>query len=78
MLGEIDQATREVKPNRVGALKGEMAGFKTKVGGVYKELRLDWDAAKGAHINVTVGKTKYAFTFPGTLEQARQLLKGNF
>ena len=78
VVGEVGTATRVPTVGRVGELEGEVTGFRTRVGGVFKQFRLDWDATKGAHINVTVGKTKYAFTFPGTLEQARQLLKGNF
>jgi len=77
IMGETDPATGEASVGRAGALKGEITGFKPEVGNVFKQFRLDWDATKGAHINVTVGKQKYAIQFPGSLQDVRNLLKGN-
>ena len=54
-----------------------VTGFQTRVDGVFKQFRLDWDPTKGAHINVTVGKAKYSFGFKATEEQLRKLLGGN-
>jgi hypothetical protein len=76
-MGEIDPATRQASVGRVGALRGEVTGFTTEVEDVFKQFRLDWDPNTGAHINVTVGKTKFAFTFPAGLDQVQTLLRGN-
>ena len=78
VMGEIGGAARTPNVGRVGELSGITNGFKTEVDDVFKMLRLDFDEMKGAHINVTVGKMKYSFEFPGTLEQVRALLKRNF
>jgi RHS repeat-associated protein len=77
IVGDIDPATRQATVGRVGALRGEVTGFATKVEDVFKQFRIDWDPSKGAHINVTVGGTKYAVTFPASLDQVKTLLKGN-
>jgi RHS repeat-associated protein len=76
-LGEINPATREASVGRVGELRNEVTGFTTKIENAFKQFRIDWDPDKGAHINVTVGKSKFAFTFPATLAEVKTLLKGN-
>lgn len=77
IIGEIDQSNRVVNVGRVGALRGQITGFKTRTGDAFKMFRIDYDEAKGAHINVTVGGRKYAIRFPGTLEDVRSLLPNN-
>ena len=77
VMGELGEAARTPNVGRVGALKGEITGFRTTVDDVFKSFRLDFDATKGAHINVTVGKAKYSFEFPSSLEQVKALLQRN-
>ena len=84
-LGKIDPATRTPIISRLGAsnARGQVVGFETRVNGVRKTLRIDFDPKKGAHINVEIGKgvtrRKFAFGFRGgekaALKQVRKFNK---
>ena len=76
-LGELGSVARTDIVGKQGGMAGLVTGFQTRVGGVFKAFRLDFDPKKGAHINVTVGKTKYSFEFKATEEQVKKLLEGN-
>nr|WP_157528537.1 hypothetical protein [Kibdelosporangium sp. MJ126-NF4]CEL19198.1 Hypothetical protein [Kibdelosporangium sp. MJ126-NF4]CTQ95002.1 Hypothetical protein [Kibdelosporangium sp. MJ126-NF4] len=83
-LGEIDQATRVPYVGRMETAQstfGKVCGFETRVNGVHKRFRLDYDPVKGPHINVTVGKgntgQKWAIKWPGTMAEFETILKGN-
>lgn len=49
-----------------------MVGFKTRVNGVFKRFRVDWDPKIGAHFNVEIGKgaarQNFHITWEGTLD----------
>ena len=77
VMGELGPAARTEVFGKQGVVGGLEVGFRTRVGNVFKEFRLDFDKKKGAHINVTVGKKKYAFTFDVTEEELLRLLGGN-
>ena len=77
MNGSLVSAARTEVFGKQGVVGGLEVGFRTRVGNVFKEFRLDFDKKKGAHINVTVGKKKYAFTFDVTEEELLRLLGGN-
>jgi len=57
-FGEIDPATRQPVVSGLRASKafGKIVGFETKVNGVWKRFRLDYDPVKGPHINIEIGK----------------------
>jgi hypothetical protein len=70
-LGDIDPATRTPVVGRLGSGEGRVVGFETRVGGVWKRFRLDYDPAKGPHINIEIGRPagiRIAFPWRGTLE----------
>lgn len=75
LLGEVNEANSVERTGKFAA--GLVNGFRTWVEGVAKDFRVEWDAAKGAHINVTVGTNKWAVTFPGTASDVIGLLKNN-
>ncbi|MQY15647.1 hypothetical protein SRB5_58350 [Streptomyces sp. RB5] len=84
LLGEIDPHTRVPLVGRLEAAEstyGRTVGFTTRVDGVYKQFRLDFDPEKGTHINVMVGKgasaQKWAVPWRGTEEDLIKMLKGN-
>ncbi|AJT61759.1 hypothetical protein T261_0066 [Streptomyces lydicus] len=56
-----------------------IVGFETRVNGVWKQFRIDWDDVKGPHINVAVGKNgqRYAVRWRGEEEDAWRRLDGN-
>ncbi|MGA4879272.1 putative T7SS-secreted protein [Streptomyces lydicamycinicus] len=84
LVGEVDPSTR--LPHR-GSLEkatstyGKIVGFTTRVDGVFKRLRLDYDPVKGPHINVEIGKgtsaQKWAVKWLGSESDLIRLLKGN-
>ncbi|BDZ53043.1 polymorphic toxin-type HINT domain-containing protein [Agromyces marinus] len=84
LLGEINPATRHP---HVGSLEsatstfGRVTGFTTRVDGVWKSFRLDFDPAKGPHINVQVGKgaaaQKWAVPWEGSEADFVRILGGN-
>ncbi len=52
LLGEIDPATRVPMVGRLEkatSTYGKVVGFTTRVDGVYKQFRMDWDPSKSAH-----------------------------
>jgi hypothetical protein len=67
---------------RFGMLKGKVVGFTTRIGNVFKRFRLDYDPAKGPHINVEIGSgsqgRRIVFPFTGTEEEVVRLAEGNF
>jgi hypothetical protein len=83
LLGPIDESTREAHIGRLAAnpAVGKVVGFTTRVNGVQKTFRIDFDPVKMTHINVTVGKgadaVKFAIQWPGTQEDYLNLLDGN-
>jgi hypothetical protein len=60
---------------------GKVVGFTTRVDGVFKRFRLDYDPVKGPHINVEVGRgaaaQKWAVKWLGTEEDFMRILGGN-
>ncbi|EIF00532.1 polymorphic toxin-type HINT domain-containing protein, partial [Saccharomonospora glauca] len=84
LMGEIDHSTRRSIKGRLGSSSstyGKVVGFETRVGGVYKRFRMDFDPEKGPHINVEVGKgssgRKWAVPWRGTESEFSRLLGGN-
>ncbi|WP_244231329.1 RHS repeat-associated core domain-containing protein [Saccharomonospora piscinae] len=84
LLGEIDPATRRPVEGRLESSPstyGKVVGFETQVDGVYKRFRMDFDPAKGAHINVEIGKgssrRKWAVPWQGNASDVSKLLGGN-
>jgi hypothetical protein len=83
LLGPIDMSTRESYVSRLASSKayGKVVGFTTKVDGVPKQFRIDFDPDKLTHINVTVGRgadaVKFAISWPGTEADYLKLLDGN-
>jgi RHS repeat-associated protein len=84
LMGDIDPATRQRLVGRLEAATstyGKVVGFTTRVGGVFKQFRLDYDPVKGTHINVLVGKgaaaQKWAVGWRGTEQQLVKLLNRN-
>ena len=78
ILGEIDPATRSPYVSRLPSSKavGRVVGFTTKVNGVFKRFRIDWDPTKGAHINVEInGQPPYAIPWNGTEADYLRYLK---
>lgn len=83
LLGEINPATRNRVVARLPAsgARGQVVGFETEVGGVWKRFRLDYDPVKRAHINVEIGKgptaKRYVVPWEGTeqdfLNQVKRL-----
>ena len=64
---------------KFGVGKGKTVGFETRVDGVLKVFRVDYDPVKGPHINVEVGKgktrKKLAVEFPGTEADVDTIIK---
>ncbi|MDO0927546.1 RHS repeat-associated core domain-containing protein [Streptomyces sp. TG1A-8] len=81
ILGDIDPHTREPYESRMGksAALGRIVGFETRVDGVWKQFRIDYDPVKGPHINVAVGKNgqRYAVRWNGTEADMLRILRGN-
>jgi hypothetical protein len=84
LLGEIDPNTREAVFGSLPAAEltfGKITGFEGSSQGVWKRFRLDWDEAKGSHINVEVGKKdgrlRWAVTWPATQEEFSAIREGN-
>lgn len=82
LLGPIDHSTRKKLVGRLPASKGlgKNVGFTTKVNGVFKQYRVDYDPVKGVHINVQVGKgsktiVNHSVEFPGTEKDFERLLR---
>ncbi|MQM25018.1 RHS repeat-associated core domain-containing protein [Glycomyces albidus] len=83
-LGDIDPSTRRADVGRLPAATstfGKVIGFTARgFDGTFKRLRLDYDPAKGPHINIQIGKgvdNKWAIQFPGTLKSFTSLLRRN-
>jgi len=72
LLGEVDPATRNPLYGTLerSAGYGKVIGFTTRVNGVWKQFRIDYDPAKGPHFNVQVGRgataQKWAVPWQGT------------
>ncbi|MCI3241208.1 RHS repeat-associated core domain-containing protein [Streptomyces spinosisporus] len=81
ILGDIDPHTRTPYEGRMGksAAFGRVVGFETRVDGVWKQFRIDYDPVKGPHINVAVGRggQRYAVRWNGTEADMLRILKGN-
>ncbi|MFJ4802222.1 DUF6531 domain-containing protein [Streptomyces murinus] len=81
IVGEIDPHTREPYVSRLenSAAHGKVVGFETRVNGEWKQFRIDYDPAKGAHINVAIGKgeARYAVRWDGTEADMLRILNGN-
>ncbi|WP_216208096.1 hypothetical protein [Amycolatopsis aidingensis] len=84
LLGKVDPATREPYRGRLESFPetyDKVVGFETRVDGVYKRFRLDWDPDKGPHINIMIGRgssgEKWAIKWPGTKEEFLAILDGN-
>ncbi|MEU5141801.1 DUF6531 domain-containing protein [Streptomyces sp. NPDC021139] len=81
IVGRIDPHTRVPYVSRLGnsAAHGRVVGFETRVEGEWKQFRLDYDPAKGPHINVAVGRggQRYAVRWNGTEADMLRILKGN-
>ncbi|WP_067817453.1 putative T7SS-secreted protein [Nocardia inohanensis] len=84
LLGEINPATREPYVGRLEVATstyGKVVGFTTRVGDVFKRLRIDFDPVKGPHFNVEVGKgpsaKKWAVKWAGTEDDVMRLMGGN-
>ena len=84
LLGPIDPATRTPIVGRLAKATttyGRVVGFETRVDGVWKQYRLDYDPVKGPHINVQIGKgadaVKYAVPWSGTEDDFAAVLNGN-
>jgi hypothetical protein len=79
-LGAIDQATRTPVIGRIGSLQGKVVGFETRVNGVFKRFRIDWDPSIGPHINVEIGKgstrEKFHITWQGHLDDVLKQVEG--
>ncbi|WP_308103097.1 RHS repeat-associated core domain-containing protein, partial [Streptomyces albus] len=82
ILGDIDPATRVPYVGRLesAATHGKVVGFETRVDGVWKQFRLDYDDVKGPHINVAVGKgasgQRWAIPWDGTEADMLKQLRG--
>lgn len=63
----------EIEIGRLGVGLGLEVGVSSTLD-PYRRIRLDYDPVKGPHFNVEIGKgmgrSKHAFTFPGTEETA--------
>jgi RHS repeat-associated protein len=84
LLGDIDPATRQPHFGRLESATstyGKVVGFTTRVDGVYKRYRLDYDPKKGPHINVEIGKgeaaRKWAVRWKGSEQDFTRILGGN-
>lgn len=84
LMGDIDPATRQPYRGRLESAPmtfGKITGFTTRVNGVFKRFRLDWDKEKGPHINVEVGRgdsgRKWAVKWKGTEQDVGRLLRRN-
>ena len=84
LLGDIDPATRQPQIGRLESAPttfGKVTGFTTRVDGVFKLFRMDYDPVKGPHINVEIGKgesaQKWAVPWAGTEDDFAKLLGGN-
>jgi hypothetical protein len=58
-----------------------VTGFETRVDGVFKRYRVDYDPVKGPHINVEIGKgrtaERYAVRWKGTEEDVAKIVASN-
>jgi len=82
LLGRIDPTTRVNIVGRLPASRanGKIVGFETKVDGIWKQYRIDYDPNKGTHINVRVGKgeammVNKAIKFPGGEDEFMKLIR---
>ena len=66
-------ANYQIEIGRLGVGLGLEVGVSSTID-PYRRIRLDYDPVKGPHFNVEIGKgggrSKHAFTFPGTEETA--------
>jgi RHS repeat-associated protein len=80
-IGEIDHTNFRPVVGRLGSFRGQVVGFETRVNGVSKRMRIDWDPTKGAHINVEIGRgqnaVRRAYQFRGSLGDVLTLLRRN-
>ena len=84
LLGPVDPATRIPVVGRLEKATttyGRIVGFETRVDGVWKQFRLDYDPVKGPHINIQIGKgpdaLKYAVPWSGSEDDFAAILNGN-
>jgi hypothetical protein len=84
LLGEVSPATREPYFGRLAPSPttfGKKVGFTTRVDGVFKRLRMDYDPVKGPHLNVEIGRgssvQKWAVPWRGTEDDFARILEGN-
>ncbi len=81
VIGEIDHTNFRPVVGRLGSFRGQVVGFETRVNGVSKRMRIDWDPTKGAHINVEIGRgqsaVRRAYQFRGSLDDVLALLRRN-
>ncbi|MCC3765532.1 hypothetical protein K3N28_20940 [Glycomyces sp. TRM65418] len=84
VLGDIDPATRRTDIGRLETSTttfGKVVGFTASgADGGFRRFRLDFDPAKGPHINVQIGKkngSKWAIKFPGDESSFVSILGGN-
>lgn len=84
LLGDVDPGTRQPYVGRLETSTttyGKTVGFTTRVDGVFKRFRMDYDLTKGPHINVEIGRgasvKKWAVPWKGTEEDFARLLGGN-
>ena len=84
LLGDVDPATRIPLVGRLEKATstcGKVVGFTTRVNGVFKQFRMDYDLVKGPHINVMVGKgdtaQEWAVPWEGLESDFINLLGGN-
>ncbi|OJW47099.1 MAG: hypothetical protein BGO67_10335 [Alphaproteobacteria bacterium 41-28] len=76
-VGQIDAKSKRPHIGNLGVGQDKVVGFDTKVNGVPKTYRVDYDKHKGPHINVQVGKgpgSNTPFTFPGTEEDVAKIV----
>lgn len=77
MRGAIFDQNKQVVLGRLHAGEGKEVGVQSTVPPFWR-IRLDYDADKGPHYNVEIGKSgrreKHAFLFPGEEEWLRRIL----
>jgi RHS repeat-associated protein len=85
LLGKVDPSTRQPYVGRLESATstfGRVVGFTTRVDGVFKRFRMDYDPVKGPHINVEVGKgdsaRKWAVPWSGSEDDFARILGGNW
>ncbi|WP_148082105.1 hypothetical protein, partial [Streptomyces botrytidirepellens] len=84
LLGEVDSGTRVPLVGRLESSPStynKTVGFTTRVDGVFKQFRMDFDPEKGPHINVMIGKgssgQKWAVPWNGSEADLIKLLERN-